>query len=281
MKFGVFLLLFTLFFFKSALIHAEGRQLMIGRVPAAPFAFIDEQGKIVGIDIDIVDHILGRMGVPYNVRLYKSAARLEHTWKETTELDMLLTYSYKSWKEKFLIYSKQSHIRTQFNFFILRENEGRINYNSLDDLKGLYVGVTTGFTYTPEFWKAIDSGIFHAEALPQNHLQMKKLLAGRIDAVPLATSVELYQASIGGYRDKITYLPKPLKSRLYYNTFARSSTFPHLDKIIKRYDEELIKMKTDGTLQTIFLKYGLELSCLKGGVVDCFLNKKLVKLLDN
>ena len=98
MKFGVFLLLFTLFFFKSALIHAEGRQLMIGRVPAAPFAFIDEQGKIVGIDIDIVDHILGRMGVPYNVQLYKSAARLEHTWKETAELDMLLTYSYKSWK---------------------------------------------------------------------------------------------------------------------------------------------------------------------------------------
>ncbi len=242
----------------SAECRADTRELVIGGIPEAPLRFFDEKGAMTGIDIDIVRHIMEKLQVPCRVELIDSSARLERMWKEDAALDMVFTYSFKQWRTRYLIYPKESHIKTEFHFFILKSNQGKIRFNTFADLKGLTVGMTSGFSYTPEFLEAAESGLFRISLLPVNSLHMKMLLKGRIDTVPLPSSVALYEATQNGYRDQITYLPKAMKSKPYFNTFVKTSDFPGLEDMITPYDRELKQMKEDGSLKAVFLKYGIE-----------------------
>ncbi len=81
------------------------------------------------------------------------------------------------------------------------------------------------------------------------------LLAYRVDTAPLNTITTLYEAKKKGLLSKISYLPKPLKAKAYYNTFVKASTYPLKERLIKRYNSIVADMKNDGTIRQIFNKY--------------------------
>ncbi len=91
-------------------------------------------------------------------------------------------------------------------------------------------------------------------------LNLNKLLLGRIDLWPNGTLGTLYRARKDGYADQIDYLPKPLKSGYYFNTFVRQSPRDNIPELIDRYDRALSDMKKDGTLETIYRRYGFKLN---------------------
>ncbi|MCX4028589.1 transporter substrate-binding domain-containing protein [Endozoicomonas sp. SM1973] len=250
--------LFITVFFIAISNQLIARQLIIGGIPEIPIRYIDDDGKLVGIDVDIIDRVFKQLNLDYKVVIISSSSRLEQLWKTGKTLDMVFTYSYKKWRTKYLIYPKESHITTQYHFFILRKNMGKIKYDTFSDLKGLKMGMTEGFSYTPEFLQAAESGVFYVDKVPINDLHMKKLLLGRIDIVPLPTMVTLYEAKVGNYRDKISYLPKPVKDKPYYNTFVKASTFPIIEELIPKYDRILKQMKENGEVKAIFAKYGVD-----------------------
>jgi len=161
-------------------------------------------------------------------------------------------------REQYLIYAKESHIEFEWNFFIRKEDLGKYKFEKYEDLRGVRIGATQGMSYSDEFWRAYKNGILTLDITTKNEIQIKKLLNKRIDMIPLNTKAELYEAKGKGYIGKIAYLPKKIKSVAYYNTFVKSSTYPDIEKIIKRYDEILREMKSDGTLEKIYKKYGLE-----------------------
>ena len=56
---------------------------------------------IIGIDIDIIDYIMKKIGVKYKVSLINSSLRLESLEKNNiTKCDMIFTYSKNKDKEK-------------------------------------------------------------------------------------------------------------------------------------------------------------------------------------
>ncbi len=238
---------------------AQARELVVGGIPETPVRYVDPaDGVTKGLDVDVLEHILGRLEVPYRIRLESSSARLESNWRQGKLYDMVFTYSFKEERTPYLLYAREAHIYNNWHFFVLRENLSRFRYDNLDDLKGLRVGATQGFSYTKEFWAAVEAGLWHTDLVTQNELQMRKLLHGRIDIVPLPAMVTLYSARQEGYAERITYLPRPLKSDAYYNTFVKASDYPGLPELARRYDEQLRLMKEDGSLLAIYRKYGLE-----------------------
>lgn len=238
---------------------AQARDLIVGGIPEVPVRYVDPvDGVIKGLDVDVLEHILGRLKVPYQIRLESSSARLESNWRQGKLYDMVFTYSLKEDRLPHLLYAREAHIYNNWHFFVLRENLPRFRYDSLGDLKGWRVGATQGFSYTKEFWAAVEAGTWHTDLVTQNELQMRKLLHGRIDIVPLPAMVTLYGARQEGYAERIAYLPKPLKSDAYYNTFVKASDYPGLPALAQRYDEELRRMKEDGSLRAIYRKNGLE-----------------------
>jgi len=223
-------------------------------IEGAPLRFYDGTDTLVGIDVDIIETIMQRLGVSYELEMVTSSTRLKYLWRDPN-VDMILTYSYKPERAEFLYYPEQSHVTLSWNFFILKENVGKFDYNSLIDLQGLTVGATNGFSYTKEFWAAADDHLFEVDTVVKNELNMNKLLHGRFDTYANSRIDTLYQAKKGGYFDKITYLEKPLKEKKYFNTFVKVSDYPNIDSIKRGYDIELKKMRENGELDAIYAKY--------------------------
>jgi polar amino acid transport system substrate-binding protein len=235
------------------------RELVVGGIAENPVRYLDPlDGTLKGLDIEVLAHIFRRLGIAYRVHLEASSARLESNWRQGKLYDMVFTYSFKEERAPYLLYAREAHIYNNWHFFVLRNNLGRFRYEQLENLRGLRVGATQGFSYTREFWAAVEAGIWRTDRVTQNALQIQKLLHGRIDTVPLPVMVTLYEARRGGYAERIAYLPKPLKSEPYYNTFVKASNYPGLAELAERYDEELRRMKEDGRLRAIYTQYGLE-----------------------
>ena len=233
------------------------RPLIIVGIPEAPLKFYNKDKKPVGIDVEIIQYIFSRLNVEYKIKLFKSTLRVEKFWK-TGMADMVFTFSYKDSRAKYLYYAKQSHISIKWNFFIRKKNKNKISYNTFKDFKGLRVGVITGVSYTKEFWNVAQSGVFTLDETCVAENQIQKLIHKRIDVVPMNTLTTLYKAKMTGSLDKIIYLKKPLKTKPYYNVFSKASDYSGLKELIKKYDNELQKMKKNGSLDKILQKYGVK-----------------------
>ena len=234
------------------------REFIIAGIPEEPNRWFNENNEMVGIDIDIIKYVMGKINIPYKIILEASSARLEANWmSDTPPYDLVFTYSQKKEREVYLTYAKESHIDFSWNFFIRKEDEGKYKFEKYEDLASYKIGATQGISYSDEFWKAHTDGILNLEIIQKNEIQFDKLLAKRIDLVPLNTQATLYEAKKKGMLDKIAYLEKPIKSKPYYNTFVKKSNYPNLNVVIVKYDEILKEMKADGTLKKMLSNYGL------------------------
>lgn len=240
---------------------AAARDLVILATPEEPYKFV-EDGVHKGIDVEVIDEVMRRLGLTYSLELIESGTRIQQE-AMSGRADMLLLFSRKPERMAFLHYPQESYIDISWNFFIRAEDEDRISFEDFPDLNGLQIGITQDFAYTPEF---LTSGLSF-QTVPRNTLQIGMLLAKRIDAVPMNTISTLYEEKKAGRLDKLSYLPRPLITKPYYNVFAKASTYPDIEGLVTRYDEAILAMKADGTLDAILVKYlGKRLgSKLRGG----------------
>ncbi|WP_022941895.1 substrate-binding periplasmic protein [Psychromonas hadalis] len=228
----------------------EARDFEIVGTYEVPYRFIEKgTSNIQGIDIDIIRVVMEELNIAYNIELINSGSRIIKQ-ATTGKVDMVLSFSKKS-DRTYLLYPQNSYKNLSWNFFINKKDISKIIYNELSDLKGLRVGATQDWSYTPEFWQA---GL-NLNVLTNNNLQLLKLYRGRIDIVPLNTTSALYKIKKKGYSDKITFLPKPLKSKPYFNAFVVASSYPNKETLLQRYDKIIYRMINDGTIQEIFDKY--------------------------
>lgn len=228
---------------------AVARDLIVLAIPEEPYKFA-ENGVFKGIDIEVLDEVMRRLDLSYSVEFVESGTRIQQEAR-AGRADILLLFSRKPDRMEYLIYPEESYIDISWNFFIRAEDEGRISYDSFEDLKSLQVGITQDFAYTPEF---LASGLA-LQTVASNNLQIGMLLAGRIDTVPLNTISTLYEEKKAGRLDLLTFLPRPLITKPYYNVFAKASTYPDIDGLAARYDAVIRDMKADGTLDAILVKY--------------------------
>ena len=107
--------------------------------------------------------------------------------------------------------------------FVHRRDEA-LNWRTLDDLKPHTLGVIKGYTYTPEFWRLIRAGSLKADGTPDDQAGLRKLLLGRIDAMPMergtACHLLLNQFSTEEAR-RLHYHP-----RLLTDSFSTHVIFP-------------------------------------------------------
>jgi polar amino acid transport system substrate-binding protein len=228
---------------------AQARDLVILATPEEPYKFI-ENGEHKGIDIEVIDEVMRRLGLSYTVELIESGARIQQE-AVSGRADMLLLFSKKPERMEFLYYPQESYIDISWHFFIRAADEGKVKFENFQDLGGLQIGITQGFSYTPEF---LGAGL-NFQTVPRNTLQIGMLMARRIDAVPMNTISTLYEEKKAGRLDALSYLPKPLITKPYYNVFAKASSYPDIEGLVARYDETIRAMKADGTLDAILVKY--------------------------
>jgi len=237
-------------FVSNSLIADQQRKFVVIGDQEPVFRYYDENGQVKGIDIEIIDLVMNEMKRPYKFNLVNSTERGVIEAKRGN-VDMLMSKIMKEDRKSFLIYPQETYRNIAWNFFIRKEDEGKIKYDSINDLKNLKVGATKSFAYTDEFWAA---GL-NLEIVTNNSLQINKLIYKRFDIVPMTTLSTLYDARRNKQLDKITYLPKVLVFTKLYNVFTKASTFPDKDKLIKEYDRVIRLMIKNGRIKAIFDKY--------------------------
>lgn len=64
-----------------------------------------------------------------------------------------------------------------------------LDWRKLADLKPWRLGVIRDYTYTTEFWALLKNGTLHGDYTPNDVLGLRKLLADRIDVIPMERNV--------------------------------------------------------------------------------------------
>lgn len=232
------------------------KELVVCGTMEPPLKFLDADQKPRGLDIDIVTAIFDKLETPFRIELADSGARLTRN-AETGACDLVMTHSYKAERESYLIYPQQAHLRHSWHFFVRKADLMKIRYETLADLKPWRIGVTKDFSYTPELAAAMTDPAYQFQEITMNQLQLRKLLAGRIDTVPMPLVTAFTQIKEEGLTGKIDYLPKPLKSSPYFNTWARARADAQTPALMAAYDAELLRMKRNGSLKALYDKYAI------------------------
>lgn len=131
-------------------------------------------------------------------------------------------------------------------FFHLKSNPPP-EWETLDDLKGMRIGATAGFTYTTEFWDAAKSKRLDIEEAASEELNFKKLLKGRIDLFPSDPLVgqKVLQENFGSKEiETVTYHDKPMVAPTGHLLFSRK--LANGEALVAAFNRGLAKLRDSG-----------------------------------
>ncbi|WP_299849814.1 ABC transporter substrate-binding protein [uncultured Roseovarius sp.] len=160
--------------------HSETRTLSIATGSYAPFTGQDLPGE--GIVNQSVRNIAKNAGFEISFDYMP--------WKRTLEAtrrgmyDATSYWYYSEMREPHFIHVGPV-MREREVFFTIADSDVP-NWNSLEDLSGLRIGVVPGYTYTPQLWEMGESGRLTLSEATSDEANLRKLLAGRIDVYPMS-----------------------------------------------------------------------------------------------
>lgn len=131
-------------------------------------------------------------------------------------------------------------------------------FTSIHSLKGLKVGVINGYSYSSSFDYATDIIKIKANSL---HKNMERLLAGRIDLLVTdeRVGIELLKNRFPEQSlTNIRILTRPLIKNRMYIILPKNN--PNAESLRNQFNQALLQMKTDGTLDKIIAQYKRPLS---------------------
>ena len=128
---------------------AVARDLVILATPEEPYKFV-ENGVHKGIDIEVIDEVMRRLGLSYSVELIESG-HAHPAGGHVRPRRHAAAVLQKPERMDFLLYPQESYIDISWSFFIRAADEGNNRIRDFADLAGLQIGITQDFSYTPEF----------------------------------------------------------------------------------------------------------------------------------
>ncbi|RMF16650.1 MAG: amino acid ABC transporter substrate-binding protein [Gammaproteobacteria bacterium] len=168
---------------------------------------------------------------------------------QTGQYDGSLIWSYSEERAKHFIYS-DPFLYTNTVFFFNREKP--IDWDRWEDLQGLIIGATSGYHYGTAFDEAERKGIFTVDRVSSDELNLKKLIAGRIDAFPLSLDVGRYMLRTQFNdieRGRLDWHPKPLRKTAYHLIISRKS--PRAQELVDAFNRGVAKLKASGEYERI------------------------------
>ncbi len=210
--------------------------------PYVDAALVDD-----GLAMKIVTTALKRAGHTSEVRIEK--------WEKALQGSKLGVYDLAGavWKtdarQKKLLFS-QSYLTN--NIVLIANSNSQFEFNSLNDLQNLLVGVLKEYEYDPKFMN--DSKIlkFQANRLTQNLISVQN---GKLDVAVADKRLALYELKhfMGNNRSEFRFLPKPLGSRKLYVAAPKDNKGSKA--LIEQFNKGLAAIKKDGTYQKIVDEY--------------------------
>ena len=232
-------------------------KLVLGTWEWSPIT--DSKLEGYGIASEIITKAYEAEGVEVEIKFYP--------WKrgelllQSNELDALFPYTKTAEREKKYLFS-DSVLTVKTKFFYMKDLEGKFKkpeFNSYEELKEYSISGVLGYFYQEEFDKA---GL-DVEYVGTDEQNLKRLVKGRVDIIPMANYVGWYLINKNHpqdyYRfDTVDYdLPgKKVSSEEIGARVMVLKDNPDADFIIQTYNRGLKKIKQNGEYRKILRKYG-------------------------
>ena len=187
--------------------EAPGQDVLrLANDPWPPYTGETLPGK--GIATEIVVTALHRAGYETQVTFVPWKRALEGTFDGT--YDILITTSYNDERAKKVAYS-DPYLSNVVR--LIKRKDSAHKFNSIEDIRGLTVGVSKGYIYEPEFDEAT---FFIKDNQGESVLaNLKKLQAGRLDLIAEDELVVKYflKENFSSEALEVNFLPKPLNTK--------------------------------------------------------------------
>lgn len=250
---GLVLLIILATSASADIILRERPLYLVGDDAFPPFSF-ESDGRIQGIDCDIIREMARRMGVSVTIELVP--------WRRLIELirtggcDGGFSLFSTPERRRFARFADGTPIH-ESTFYLYVRPEGAFRFESLDDLAGKAIGVNRGFFISCDFDRAVAEGRFSLDAVEGVTVNLRKLAAGRIDGfVANADEVSYCRRACGDDLIPVVALPRPVVERRgAYLVLSRKGPLADPEEMIRRIEAALAAMVADGTRDRIIRRY--------------------------
>lgn len=129
---------------------------------------------------------------------------------------------------------------------LLHRTRQPLVWKEVADLRGLRVGMTQDYTYTPQLWQAANEGTVIRVAVVNDLAGLRMLLAGRFDVLPLERSVAcslLVQHFSAEQAAQLTHSPLPLNDRFTTHLILPRDAAGRSQKLLEAFNRGLAALR--------------------------------------
>lgn len=209
-----------------------------------PFEYVDQSSKITGFDIDLVDELSKRLGFKYEFINMGFDALIPAL--KSGKIDAI-TAAMSATPQRIKAVDFTKAYYTTENLFIKKSDNTDIKSKS--DLKGKKIGVQLGTVQEIAAREIKESKTVPTKDIFNSIMALKN---GKIDVVLVDTSIGY--GYLNKNSDLVEFLKEPDGSEGFSIAFDKNK---HTD-LINKINQEVEKMKQDGTYDKLLKKYELK-----------------------
>ena len=229
----------------------EKKIFSIGWDPWVPYQHIDENGRLVGLDIELIQTIFSEMRCNLE---YKKVP-----WKRllpAIKRGIISLAAGASKSEDRMAYAYFSNAyRTESVVLFIRKGE-RFAIKDLSDIiaKNLTIGIIAGVYYGQNFEKLMGNETFrnHVQTTSGDAINISKTLNKRIYGFLCDKYAGISCINKAGHYNRFEIHPVTINSSDIHLMFSKKTCQPN---DVKRFNETLNKLKKSGTINQIVHKY--------------------------
>ena len=129
------------------------------------------------------------------------------------------------------------------------------DWNTLADMKDVEIGAIRGFTYNPEFYKAIDEKQIKVQFVTKHKQNFDKMLVNHIEVFPETIDVGLYEITKNYPPETVslfTYHRKPFHTTTNHLLLPRNRE--DSPRLLEKFNQGLKKLKENGKFEQYLLE---------------------------
>ena len=239
-------------------LHAENKQtLTMGWEEWAPFTFTNKQGQVIGLDAELIQSVIPRMG--------HELEYIELPWKRTLSLlergeTHIAASAFKTSEREAYAHFSIPYQKETYMMYVRKGEAKQYKQRSLQDIKdsNFRFGVLRGSVYGHTFNELMKEASFakQVEAVAKDEQNHLKLLSGRFDGFIQETS------RLAANKENAELLSKiePLfivDQNMLHIMFSKKSVSTDF---VEQFNKQLQSYMNDGAYENLFAKYGLHKS---------------------
>jgi len=221
-----------------------------------PFEYVKDD-QLQGINVELVERIMGSLRLPYEIRSYPWA----RAWMmaERGQAEAVLSVSYHPDREQVLYYTEGQRAAaregslptdylwlSRYGFFVKARNGESETFGSYEHIieSKAVVGLNKGYSYSPSF----PADRFQSHVYYDTEAGFMGLIKDEIDVYPMDMTVGRHTLMEMGLEKSVTCLPQVLFSKAYLCPFVRASDYPGLESIMYEFYHQLRQLRASGLL---------------------------------